>query len=315
VGFVTNIGLLPPSRVVRIWKVNADGSIDRSFPPGEVTFSLAETLFNTNIHTIVPVGDGSGRAYVCGVFDRYNGVGVNHNVRVTPSGSLDPTFQNAGGPTFTVIPANDGSGDLYVMNWRIVDISTRTNASTDVYRLNADGLVDPAFQTLTTLPFGMVNAVLPVDDGSGDIFIGGTTIVNGTGVPTSPDNNPTAFSSLIRVHPDGTLNQTSPRPAVNEFVSLMVRAVDGTRDIFIQTSLQLMRFKADSSIDPAFMTGTGDRRIFTLLPVLTALATFMWEEMSRPTTAFPSASLSASTETELWMEDRCCLVLWTEPLD
>jgi hypothetical protein len=267
VGFVTNIGLEPPSRVVRIWKVNPDGSVDASFPRGEVTYSRAETVFNTNIHTIVPVGDGSGRAYVCGVFDRYNAVAVSHIVLVTPTGTLDPTFQSVADPTYTVIPSDDGSGDLYVMNWRLFDITSRTNGSTDVYRLNADGSVDPAFIRRTTLPYGELHAVLPVADGTGDIFIGGTFIVNGTSPPTSPENNPSAFSSLIRVHPDGTLNQTSPRPAVNEFVSLMVRAVDGTRDILIVNPIHVMRFKPDSSTDPAFMTGTAEQRIFTLLPV------------------------------------------------
>ena len=137
VGFVTNIGLEPPSRVVRIWKVNPNGSVDRSFPPGEVTYSLAMTIFNTNIHTIVSVGDGSGRAYVCGVFDRYNGVAVSHIVRVTPSGTLDETFQSAADPTFTVIPSDDGSGDLYVMNWTLFDIVTQRmvrRTSTDSMR-------------------------------------------------------------------------------------------------------------------------------------------------------------------------------------
>jgi hypothetical protein len=266
VGFVTNIGLEPPSRVVRIWKVNPNGSVDRSFPPGEVKYSLAMTIFNTNIHTIVSVGDGSGRAYVCGVFDRYNGVAVSHIVRVTPSGTLDETFQSAADPTFTVIPSDDGSGDLYVMNWTLFDIGSPSNGSTDVYRLNADGSVDPAFTRRTTLPFGTLHAVLPVEDGSGDLFIGGANIVNETSPATSPSNNPSAFSSLLRVNPDGTLDQTSPRPAVNDFVSLMVRAVDGTRDLLI-SSQRVMRFKADSSVDPNFMAGTVNGQIRTLLPL------------------------------------------------
>lgn len=267
--------------VGRIWKVNADGSVDSSFTPGEVIYTQADVFLRTNVNTIVPIGDGSGRAYVCGAFDRYNGVEVPPLVRVTPTGSLDPTLQSAGGNpngregTFTVVPADDGSGDLYVMNWRIVDISSPTVASTDVYRLNANGSVNPAFKTLTTAPFGILTAVLPVSDGSGDLFIGGANIFLGTGDP-----NPGNLISLARVNPDGTFDLTSPRPDVNDGVSLLARAVDGTKDIFIAgqvisvfdgtniTSEQhLRRFKADSSIDPAFMVGTVGGGISTLMPV------------------------------------------------
>ena len=82
--------------VGRIWKVNADGSVDSSFTPGEVIYTQADVFLRTNVNTIVPIGDGSGRAYVCGAFDRYNGVEVPPLVRVTPTGSLDPTFQSDG---------------------------------------------------------------------------------------------------------------------------------------------------------------------------------------------------------------------------
>ncbi|HZH49737.1 MAG TPA: delta-60 repeat domain-containing protein [Nitrospira sp.] len=263
------------NRVVQILKVNADGSVDSAFPPGQVIYTKADTILRTNILTIVPVGDGSGRAYVCGAFDRYNGVEVSHIVLVTPTGTLEPSFRSAATPTFTVVPADDGSGDLYVMNWRIIDISGPTTASTDVYRLNANGSVDLAFKTLTTLPFGTLRAVLPVGDGSGDLFIGGVNIFLGTGDP-NPDN----FISLARVNPDGTFDLTSPRPAVNDGVSLLARAVDGTKDIFIAgqpifgtdgtditVEQHLRRFKADSSIDPAFAIGTVDGGISSVLPV------------------------------------------------
>jgi hypothetical protein len=66
---------LPPGRTI-IWKLNPDGSVDGSFTQGEVHFTgdTGPNSFEpTQINSIVPIGDGSGRAYVCGRFDRYMG--------------------------------------------------------------------------------------------------------------------------------------------------------------------------------------------------------------------------------------------------
>ena len=258
--------------VVRLWKLNADGSIDSSFTPGEV-FKEGDIYLNTTIHTIVPVGDGSGRAYVCGAFVRYNGVEVNHIVRVTPTGTLDPTFNSgATSATFAVVPADDGSGDLYVIDWRTIDVIGPENRSIDVYRLNADGSIDSGFTSLPPMPVQFprsIKAVLPVGDGSGDIFVSGGSIFLGIGTP-APTVNPDGFRGLVRVNSDGTFDLTSPTPAFPGGVQHMRRAADGTRDILILNSERLMRFKADTSIDPGFAIGNltaAGTLIVTMLPV------------------------------------------------
>jgi hypothetical protein len=183
---------------------------------------------------------------------------------------LDPTFNSgATGATFAVVPADDGSGDLYVIDWRTIDVIGPENRSLDVYRLNADGSLDPGF---TSLPPQIstfarsIKAVLPVGDGSGDIFVGGGNIFLGTGVP-APTVNPDGFRGLVRVNSDGTFDLTSPTPAFPGGVQHMTRAADGTRDILILNSERLMRFKADASIDPAFSIGNLTALIVTLLPV------------------------------------------------
>jgi len=213
-------------------------------------------FLTSRIHTIVPVGDGSGRAYVCGVFDRYNGMPVQEGiVRVTPTGTVDLTFQHAeNSPTHTVVAADDGSGDLYVLSYNILE--NRSEGSSFLYRLNGDGSLDPAFNRLTAmipLGLGKINTVVPVGDGSGDLFIGGDFILSPSGSPTDPN----AIAGIARVNPDGTLDRTSPRPIRNSFgPTAIVRAVDGTNDWFLGDQLQLIRFKADSTVDPAFMVGS-----------------------------------------------------------
>lgn len=258
-----------PADTIRVWKLNPDGSIDASFPPGEVIFTERNSLEIPYIYTIVSVGDGTGRAFICGRFDRYSGVAVKHIVRVTPAGTLDPTFQSAATHTTTVVPADDGTGDLYVINRRICGPSCE--GPNTVYRLNADGSVDSGFTPLMagTIQFeGTINAVLPVGDGSGDIFVGGNTIFLGTGVP-APTVNPDGFVTLARLNPDGSFDLTSPKPAFNQSVDHLKRAVDGTRDILIANFATVMRFKADTTIDPTFIVGRVMEGFF--IPVLLPL--------------------------------------------
>jgi hypothetical protein len=157
---------------------------------------------------------------------------VSHIVRLTPTGALDLTFQSAASPTRTVVPADDGSGDLYAINYTIVEIIGPTLTSTDVYRLNGDGSLDPSFTPLPPNPVEFsrrINAVLPVGDGSGDIFVGGGNIFLGIGTP-APTVNPDGFRGLVRVNSDGTFDLKSPTPAFPGGVQHMRRAADGTRD-------------------------------------------------------------------------------------
>ena len=261
--YVSVMDLTQPVFVGRIWKVNPDGTVDPSFPQGEVVYMNQPDFINTIIFEIVSLGDGSGRAYVSGAFNRYNGAPVNHLVRLSPSG-LDPTFQSAAdGPTFTVVPADDGTGDLYVLSFGVIDVAN--SGSPSLYRMNADGSVDLAFnrftpsQTLSITP--NFTAALPVGDGSGDVFVSGSFFLNSAGGLGDPN----AITGVARINPDGTLDVTSPRPIVNFIPTTMVRATDGTRDFFIGP--RVMRFKADSTIDPTFTVGSETGFGMTLLPL------------------------------------------------
>ena len=106
--------------------------------PGTVQnigFGFPGPLVHTQLFDIVPVGDGSGRVYVGGVFE--NNTAVNHLVRLNSNGAIDPTFV----PGFTHLgvdnfPSQGWSGDLYVMTYG-VGPSAFTPLS--VERRNADG--------------------------------------------------------------------------------------------------------------------------------------------------------------------------------
>jgi beta-propeller uncharacterized protein DUF5122 len=78
---------------------------------------LTGTGFNNTVFSIAPAGDGSGDLYVGGAFSNYNGTPANDLVRLNADGTVDQAFVTGTGfndTVFSIAPAGDGSGDLYV---------------------------------------------------------------------------------------------------------------------------------------------------------------------------------------------------------
>lgn len=269
--FIQNQG--GQSGVGRLWRVNPDGSLESSFVTGEMELAsgLSPTGLPMRLHAVVPVGDGSGRVYAGGVFDRYNDATVANIVRVNPNGSLDGTFANTSTTTaFVLAPAKDGTGDLYVATFQ--QVSPSAFRSQGLIRLNQDGTVDPAFNSGVGIsppsnPTDGILTVVPVEDGTGDIFVGGNFRVWGDPDPFGPN----AVPGLARVNPDGTLDRTDPTPAIpapvpdTPGVTAIAKAVDGPDDWFVASSSQLGRFKPDGSPDPGFTVGQAN--VLSLLPL------------------------------------------------
>jgi hypothetical protein len=150
--------------VIRVVRLNADGTVDQVFVTG--------TGFTNSVRSIAPASDRSGDLYVGGSFTNYNGTPVNDLVRLNADGTVDQAFAMGTGfnnAVFSIAPAGDGSGDLYVGGAFTNYNGTPAN---DLVRLNVDGTVDQAFATGT----GFNNAVFsiaPAGDGSGDVYVGG----------------------------------------------------------------------------------------------------------------------------------------------
>ncbi len=95
--------------VIGLVRLIADGTADLSFVTG--------TGFNNTVHSIAPARDGSGHLYVGGAFSTYNGMPANDLVRLNANGTVDQTFVTGTGfndTVFSIEPAGDGSGDVYV---------------------------------------------------------------------------------------------------------------------------------------------------------------------------------------------------------
>lgn len=150
-----------------IIRLNADGTLDKSFNPGTGT--------NTGILAVGLQQDG--KIIIGGVFTSFNGKPVNRIARLNADGSLDPTYQIGSGTDSyinTISVQENGKaiigGGLKTYN------GTKVNY---ICRLNTDGTVDSVFKSGNGTDFPVYTTTLQND---GKIIIGGNfTNYNGTG--------------------------------------------------------------------------------------------------------------------------------------
>ena len=223
--------------VGNIARLNNDGSLDTGFVTG--------TGFFGRVDIIASAIDASDDVYAGGLFSSYNGTGVRNIARLNNDGSLDTGFVTGTGFNLTVktiVPAIDGSGDIYVGG---VFTSYNGTAVGYIARLNIDGTLDAGFDT--GLGFSnFVNIIAPAIDGSGDIYVGGEfTGFNGTGF----------LSRLIRLNDDGSLDVGFVSPSGWGKLDV-APATDGSGDVYVtrDSSPFLARLNDDGSIDAGFDT-------------------------------------------------------------
>ena len=254
---------VPRPHIVRL---NANGTLDGTFTTG--------TGFDDTVHVIAPAGDGT--VYVGGAFSDYNGRPANRLVRLNADGSVDPAFVTGEGfdnTVFTVVPAGDGTGDIYVGGGFTLYKGIQVMK---IVRLNSDGSVDLAFPTTTGFDNTVRNMAL-ADDRSGNLYVGGDfteytglpakglarisssglldlSLVTGTGFNNSvfsvapagdaagklyaggafTNYNGTEVNDLVRLNQNGTRDFSFATSAgFNDAVFKIVPTGDGTGDLYV----------------------------------------------------------------------------------
>jgi uncharacterized delta-60 repeat protein len=111
-------------------RLNIDGSVD-------TTFNVDSGVYS-RIDSISPAADGSGDLYVSGWFQAHNGAGSMQLIRHNNDGTVDTEFNVGGdfGGVYSISPAADGSGDLFVGG---VFGSYQSTTVDGIARLNPDG--------------------------------------------------------------------------------------------------------------------------------------------------------------------------------
>ncbi len=269
-----------------IARLNNDGSLDRGFVSGPSFF--APTI-------IVSANDGSGDVYVGGLLS-YNGSTHNGIARLNLDRSLDVSFDTGTGfsrEVRTIVPATDGSGDVYVGGLSIS--SQGATFENGPIRLNGDGSVDVDFNP--SIRAGEESIALAAD-GSGDIYVSRSSapyiarLNNDGSIDTGFDTGPSGFDRSVRdiaVTTDGSgdiyvagnfteFNNTSTNGLARlnndgsfdtEFIvdtkvfqggGFIIPVPDGSGDIYVHArntnNQDIVRLNDDGSIDAGFGIGS-----------------------------------------------------------
>lgn len=223
--------------------------------------------FSYTVWDIAPAADGNGDFYVGGQFTVFANYIVDGIVRLNADGTLDAGFDmGAGfdGTVLAIVPATDGSGDIYVGG-----VFTQYNgtAANHIIRLNADGSVDAGFNTGTGFN-DLVYTIAEAGDGSGDIYVGGDfSSYNGTG-----------SVRLARLNSDGSFDAAFNvgAGASDTVKTLSVVPGGGGDSIYVggdftffdaSPANHVLRLQDDGSVDAGFVVGTGfDDIVEVLVP-------------------------------------------------
>jgi uncharacterized delta-60 repeat protein len=125
----------PPSPAVdQVIRLNPDGSVDNAFQ---------QATANGEILSLLSQPDGEIIGF--GSFTTVNGASRSHVARLNNNGSLDSTFVPGAGPNGDVLAAGLQSNGKIVIGGNFVNVDGA--GKNGVARLNADGTLDPVYNT------------------------------------------------------------------------------------------------------------------------------------------------------------------------
>jgi len=256
-GEVVKVKILPDGKVLlatssRIFRLNADGSLDNSFvSPTNITL-----IYNFIL-------DSAGRIVLYALFSE-NGVPVNKFVRLNLNGGIESSFEpNFGvvGSTTAIAAQPDGkivfAGDFLRVNGV---------PSVSIARVNSDGSLDPTFNVGTgvngNLSNGSVSKILIQADGK--ILLAGTIF----------SYNGTPRLGLVRLNADGSLDANfNPTITFISFIGINSIALQNDGKIIIagnfnavngQARTGIARLNADGSLDASFNPTFGSYSIISV---------------------------------------------------
>ena len=242
----------------RIARLNADGSLDRSFTPVGCNQIVFDTL-------VLP----DGKILLAGAFTMIDGIGREYLARLHPDGSLDTTFT---GPDFgstmafrTRSLALQADGRVLVGGGFYFDGGV---LRAGVCRLEPDGRLDPSFNGVvqgattgfTGLGIGEVRQVVPQPDGK--ILIGGDVV----------SFNDVARRGIARLTSTGAIDAAfNPGSGTDGPVDALLLQGDGKIIIGGRfttfngvAASNLARLHADGSLDRSFAAGGPGNSVATL---------------------------------------------------
>jgi uncharacterized delta-60 repeat protein len=230
--------------------------------------------FDSSVNSISPAADGSDDLYVSGRFTAYNGSASNYLARLNSDGTVDTLYGVESGVdriVESILPATDGSGDLYVGGY--FSSYNDTTSYTHLIRLKSDGTVDTSFEidwSWTSKWESGVHCFSTATDGSGDLYVGGGFVV--IMHFTNPSFLNTVTNNITRLNSDGSVDATfEVGNGFDDDVYSISPALDGSGDVYVggefknfkrvyynpYASSNIIRLNSNGTVDTAFAVGTG----------------------------------------------------------
>lgn len=243
----------------RIARLLTNGQLDEAFDVGT---GFANALDETPASVNSLVLDGAGRILAGGLFNSYNGTSRNGIARINSNGSLDISFNPGLGTTNAVWAVAVQPDGRIIVAGEFVTFNNEPRLR--VARLNADGSVDPTFDTRTNGPNGTVYSMALSP--TGEIYIGGSfTTVSGQ-----------ARRGVARLTATGVLDPSfDPGAGFNDTVYAMALQSDGRLlvggaftvvDTFVLS--RLARLLGNGDVDQSFEIGIGaNATVFSITPI------------------------------------------------
>lgn len=233
----------------RIAKLSANGVLDTTF-----VSNTAGGAGNSSVNCVAI--DSNGQIVVAGGFTSFSGNTARGIVRLSPSGVRETTatFKADGTPTNTQVYGMIAQSDGKIMLTGIIYNGFAPTGSGAV-RLNADGSRDSTFNS---------------NDGLHSIS-GFNFIRNGYAIARQPDGkyiiggffsayNGNPVSNLVRIHTDGSYDNTFTPPAIGSDIYALLAQPDGGLLVggnFTTPANRLIKLNANGTVDNSFQPGTG----------------------------------------------------------
>ncbi len=230
------------------------GAIDLSFNPGSGA--------NDEVKSISLQQDG--KIIIAGYFTSYRGVGRNRVARVNNDGTIDNTFNLGTGANSNIWSTSIQPDGKILIGGEFT--SYNGTARNYIARLNADGSIDPSFNTGSG-PGNFVTSISLQSDGK-IIIVGGFSSFNGT-----------SRNGIARLNSDGSLDATfNPGTGVN--FTIWTSSIQADGKIIIGGSftsfngvgrIRVARLNTNGSLDNTFNPGLGAEHSFNPAYILTTL--------------------------------------------
>lgn len=232
----------------RIIRIQSNGTTDAAFNVG--------SGFDGQVRAITPAADATGDIYVGGGFSNYQGAGQVRLARLNSNGTVDGAFVVGTGfdqSAVSIANATDGSGDIYVGGNYVV---YRGTSAPKILRINSDGSFDTGFAAGTGFRH-QVNAILPLADGSGDLYAGGVFL----------DYGSQGVNRWCRLNADGSLDGSLPvNGGLDSTVWSLTADPSGDGSIWVGGDFsrlngvvapRMLRRKSSGELDTSISMGTG----------------------------------------------------------